>query len=49
MLVPSRPLLTGFTVMVRRLYTHNTGSGKPQAVISLALAVGGFAHINVYL
>lgn len=49
LLVPWRPLLTGFTVVVRRLYTHNTGSGKPQTVVSLALAVGGFTHTNVYL
>lgn len=51
LLVPSKPLLTGFSVMVRRLYTHNTGSGKPQTVISLTLTMpleGGFAHIHVY-
>lgn len=49
LLVPWRPLLTSFTVVVRRLYTHNTGSGKPQTVVSLTLAVGGFTHTNVYL
>lgn len=48
LLVPWRPLLTGFTVVLR-LYTHNTGSGKPQTVVSLSLAVGGFTHTNVYL
>lgn len=49
LLVPWRPFLTGSTVVVRRLYTHNTGSGKPQTVVSLALAIGGFTHTNVYL
>lgn len=38
LLVPWRLLLTGFTVLVRR---NNTGSGKPQTVVSLALAVVG--------
>lgn len=49
LLAPWRPLLTGFTVVVRRWYIHNTGSGKPQTVVSLALAIGGFTHTNVYL
>jgi hypothetical protein len=43
-IVPSRLLLTGFSVTVKRFCTHNTGSGKPQTVIRLALAAGGL-HI----
>lgn len=48
LLVPWRPLLTGFTVVVRRLYTHNTGSGKPYKQLSVWPWPLGGLHILTF-